>query len=146
MARVANAVEEAGTGATFQVARESNGWQYFVVHVAPARVSRDRIEAVITDAGGIVLRNPPLAATDGPRVTIWARVSNCVCAGDPYARIRRDLLAARANVDLELGPVTKDWLTLSATLDPRVTSPSNVSAILRKDGAEILAQPPPSAP
>lgn len=142
MARVANALSEANLGTSFQVANASNGWQYFVVSFTPSRVSRARVEQLIQDAGGRVFERAPLGATNGPRTTIWARVSNCACAGDPYARVSRDLTAAHLDVDLELGPATKDWLTFSATFDPAATRVSDVTTILEKDGATLLDQPP----
>lgn len=146
MARVANSLSAANLGTGFQVANESNGWQYFEVSFTPSRVSRDRVEQLISDAGGRVFEQPPLGATNGPRTTIWARVSNCACAGDPYARVSRDLTAAQLDVDLELGPATKDWITFSATIDPRATRSSDVTAIIEKDGATLLDAPPPNAP
>jgi hypothetical protein len=146
LARVANALDAAGLGTNLQVASQSDGWQYFVVRFAGPPDRRGQVEGVITDAGGFVLRAPPLAATGGPRATFWARVSNCACAGDPYARVSRDFAAAHLNVDLALGPATKDWLTFSATIDPRATSSSDVTSILRNDGAEILDQPPRGVP
>jgi hypothetical protein len=146
LARVANALSAADLGTSFQVANVSNGWQYFVVSFTPSRVSRDRVEKLIQDAGGRVFERPPLGATSGPRTTIWARVSSCACAGDPYTRVSRDLATAHLDVDLELGPATKDWLTFSATLDPAATKASDVTAILEKDGATLLDQPPGDTP
>ena len=146
MARVANSLSEANLGTSFQVANQSNGWQYFAVSFSPSRVSRERVEQLIQDAGGRVFERPPLGATTGPRTTIWARASTCACAGDPYARVARDLAAAHLDVDLALGPATKDWLTFSATLDPSATKASDVTAILEKDGAALLDQPPANAP
>ena len=146
MARVANALDEASLGTSFQIANESNGWQYFVVSFTPSHASRSRVESVITDAGGKVLDRPPLAATSGPRTVIWAKVSNCICAGDPYKHIAGDLAAAHLDVDLALGPANADWLTFSATMDPTAVKSTYVMTILQKDGATILDRPPQGNP
>jgi hypothetical protein len=76
------------------------------------------------------------------QVEIWGQVpKQCLCHGEPLARIASDLQNTDLPVSFAIQPPTEGWQRFSVTFDPARVSQQKVEQILVAAGAQVTPSP-----
>jgi hypothetical protein len=83
-----------------------------------------------------------VTAKSANQVEIWGQVpKQCLCHGEPLARVATDLLDSKLPVSFSIQPPTEGWQRFSVTFDPAQVSQQKVEQILVAAGAQVVTAP-----
>jgi hypothetical protein len=83
-----------------------------------------------------------VAPDSAHQVEIWGQVpKQCLCHGEPLARVATDLQDANLSVRFSLQPPVEGWQRFSVTFDPAHVSQQQVEQILAAAGAQVVPAP-----